>query len=42
MAGELVDQLMEQIKPFNPGFTLGESAVSIEETEDRLLYCNHR
>ena len=34
MAGELVDQLMEQIKPFNPGFTLGESAVSIEETED--------
>ena len=34
MAGELVEQLMEQIKPFNPGFTLGESAVSIEETED--------
>ena len=35
MAGELVDNLLEQIKPFNPGFTLGESAVSIEETEDR-------
>jgi thioredoxin reductase (NADPH) len=34
MAGELVDNLMAQIKPFNPGFTLGESAVSIEKTED--------
>ena len=34
MAGELVDNLMEQIKPFNPGFTLGESAVTIEKCED--------
>lgn len=34
MAGELVGKLMEQIKPFNPGFTLGESAVTIEKTED--------
>jgi len=25
---------MEQIKPFNPGFTLGESAVTIEKMED--------
>lgn len=33
-AGELIDNLMEQSKPFNPGFTLGESAVSIDETED--------
>jgi thioredoxin reductase (NADPH) len=33
-AGVLVDNLMEQIKPFNPGFTLGESAVSIEKTDD--------
>lgn len=37
MAGELVDKLMEQIKPFNPGFTLGESAVTIEKTEDDLF-----
>ena len=37
MAGELVDKLMEQIKPFNPGFTLGESAVSIEKTKDGLF-----
>lgn len=33
-AGELVDNLMEQIKPFNPTFTLGEGAVSIEKTDD--------
>ena len=32
-AGELVDNLMEQIKPFNPGFTLGESAVTIDKDE---------
>ncbi|NOQ73932.1 MAG: ferredoxin--NADP(+) reductase [Crocinitomix sp.] len=33
-AGELVDKLMEQIAPFKPEFTLGESAVTIDETED--------
>ena len=37
MAGELVDKLMEQIKHFNPGFTVGESAVSIEKTKDGLF-----
>jgi len=35
LAGELVDNLMEQIKPFNPGFTLGEKAESIEKTGDK-------
>lgn len=34
LAGELVDNLMEQIKPFKPGFTLGERAESIEKLED--------
>lgn len=34
LAGELVDNLMEQIKPFNPGFTLGERAETIEKLED--------
>lgn len=34
MAGELVDNLMEQIKPFQPGFTLGERAETIEKLED--------
>ncbi|MCR9098666.1 MAG: NAD(P)/FAD-dependent oxidoreductase [bacterium] len=34
LAQELVDNLMEQIKPFNPGFTLGERAETIERLED--------
>ncbi len=34
MAGELVDNLMEQIKQFEPGFTLGERADQIEKLED--------
>jgi len=33
-AGELVDNLMEQIKPFNPTFTLGERADEIKRQED--------
>lgn len=34
LAGDLIDNLMEQISPFKPGFTLGEKAVSIEQTDD--------
>lgn len=34
LAGELVDNLMEQARPFKPGFTLGESAETIEKTGD--------
>ncbi len=34
LAGELVDNLMEQIKPFQPGFTLGERAETIEKLDD--------
>ena len=34
LAGELVDNLMEQIEPFNPGFTLGERAEKLERLED--------
>jgi thioredoxin reductase (NADPH) len=34
LAGELVDNLMEQIEPFKPGFTLGERAEKIEKLED--------
>lgn len=33
-AGQLVDNLMEQIKSFQPGFTLGERAQDIEKQED--------
>ncbi|MDN6279526.1 MAG: NAD(P)/FAD-dependent oxidoreductase [Psychroflexus sp.] len=34
LAGDLVDNLMEQIKPFEPGFTLGERAQDFEELDD--------
>jgi len=34
LAGDLVQNLMEQIAPFKPGFTLGERAESIERLED--------
>lgn len=34
LAGDLVDNLMEQIRPFQPGFTLGERAETIEKLED--------
>lgn len=34
LAGDLVDNLMEQIAPFNPEFTLGERAEHIHEHED--------
>jgi thioredoxin reductase (NADPH) len=34
LAGDLVNNLMEQIRPFSPGFTLGERAETIEKLED--------
>lgn len=34
LAGELVDNLMQQAEPFKPGFTLGEAATDIEKQED--------
>ena len=34
LAGELVDNLLKQIEPFQPGFTLGERAETIEKQED--------
>ncbi|MEY3592559.1 MAG: hypothetical protein RLZZ38_1535, partial [Bacteroidota bacterium] len=34
LAGELIDNLMEQAAPFKPGFTLGEAAVSIDKDDE--------
>lgn len=34
LAGDLVERLMEQIKPFEPGFTLGERAEKLDKQED--------
>ena len=36
LAGELVDNLMEQIAPFKPGFTLGERAESLERVGEKM------
>ncbi|QHN64743.1 NAD(P)/FAD-dependent oxidoreductase [Bergeyella cardium] len=33
-AGELIDNLMEQIKQFEPGFTLSETAVSLTKVDE--------
>jgi thioredoxin reductase (NADPH) len=34
LAGDLVNNLLKQIEPFKPGFTLGDPAIDIEETAD--------
>lgn len=34
LAGDLVQNLMKQIEPFQPGFTLGERAESVEKHQD--------
>ncbi|MCB0654540.1 MAG: NAD(P)/FAD-dependent oxidoreductase [Saprospiraceae bacterium] len=34
LAGELIDNLMEQIAPFKPGFTLGERAEQLEQDHE--------
>jgi thioredoxin reductase (NADPH) len=34
LAGDLIANLMEQIAPFKPGFTLGEAASTIDKQED--------
>jgi len=35
LAGELVDNLMKQIEPFKPGFTLGERAEKLEKIDEK-------
>ena len=34
LAGDLVERLMEQIKPFEPGFTMGERAQTLEKLDN--------
>tara|TARA_R110002049_G_scaffold90301_10_gene226504 strand:+ start:20154 stop:21218 length:1065 start_codon:yes stop_codon:yes gene_type:complete len=35
LAGDLVKNLMQQIQPFEPGFTLGERAETLDKLDDR-------
>jgi len=37
LAGELVDNLLKQIEPFKPGFTLGERAERLEKSGDKMF-----
>jgi thioredoxin reductase (NADPH) len=37
LAGELVENLLKQIEPFKPKFTLGERAEVLEKVEDKLF-----
>jgi len=39
LAGDLTTKLLEQIASFQPGFTLGERAETIEKLEDEYFYC---
>jgi thioredoxin reductase (NADPH) len=37
LAGELVDNLLKQIEPFKPGFTLGERVELLENTGEKMF-----
>lgn len=41
IAGQLVENLMEQIKPFSPEFTLGERAESLEKLDNDFILTTH-
>ena len=40
LAKDLVEKLLEQIKPFSPGYTLGESAETIKRPEAFFVTTN--
>ncbi|HPG09079.1 MAG TPA: NAD(P)/FAD-dependent oxidoreductase [Saprospiraceae bacterium] len=42
LAGELIDNLMEQIAPFKPGFTLGERAEKLEDIEGHFILTTNK
>ena len=37
MAGDLINKLLDQIKPFNPGYTMGESAVELKKSDSEFI-----
>lgn len=42
LAGDLISNLMKQIEPFKPGFTLGDPATEIEKTADNQFIVTTR
>ena len=37
LAGELVDKLLEQIKPFSPGYSFGETADGLSKEDGKFI-----
>ena len=37
MAGDLIHKLLDQIKPFDPGYTMGESAVKLKKSDGEFI-----
>ena len=37
MAGDLIHKLLAQIKPFDPGYTMGESAVELKKSDGEFI-----
>jgi len=37
MAGDLIHKLLDQIKPFDPGYTMGESAVELKKIDGEFI-----
>ena len=37
MAGDLINKLLDQIKPFNPVYTMGESAVELKKSDGEFI-----
>lgn len=42
LASELVDHLLKQIEPFQPGFTLGERAETIFRSDEKFIVTTHK
>ena len=37
LAGDLIHKLLDQIKPFDPGYTMGESAVELKKSDGEFI-----
>ena len=37
LAGDLINKLLDQIKPFDPGYTMGESAVELKKSDGEFI-----
>jgi thioredoxin reductase (NADPH) len=42
MAGDLIHKLLDQIKPFDPGYTMGESAVELKKSDGEFIITTNK